>query len=201
MSSVKKVLAVAVICLFSIVLLVSFLALSDPDDWKLSQQDLLNQSPQPDLIVTISEDYLNSIVQSELKKREKEGVKNVTLFLNEDAPVEVAVVLQLSLGFATLEPKIRVKANLSAENNLLKVTPESLGIGQLNLPRSTWIGPLNSAMDAVEDAANQAAQEVLQKGFKITGVYTGDRYITLTISAPPPDELSRMLIPPGPSVL
>ncbi len=193
MSSAKKMLAVAIICIFLIVLLAGFLALSEPDDWRLSRQDLINQSAQPDLIVTISEDYLNSIVQSELKEREAEGVKNATIFLNKDSPVEVAVVLQIPVGFTTLEPKIMVDANVSAENNTLKVTPESLSVGQLNLLRSTWIGPLGSAMDAVEDAANQAALSVLQKGYKITGVYVEDRYITLTIVAPPPEELSRML--------
>lgn len=143
--------------------------------------------------MTISEDYLNSIIQSELEERGDEGVKNATIFLNSDAPVEVAVVLQVSLGFTTLEPKIMVDANVSAENNMLKVTPELLSVGQLNLPRSTWIGSLGSVMDAVEDAANQAALSVLQKGYKITGVYVEDRYITMTIIAPPPDELSRML--------
>ncbi len=193
MSSAKKTLAVAVICILLIVLLVGFLALSEPDDWRLSRQDLINQSAQPDLIVTISEGYLNEVVQSELKERETEGVKNATIFLGRDSPVEVAVVLQIPVGFTTLEPKIMVDANVSAENNTLKVTPESLSVGQLNLPRSTWIGPLGSAMDAVEDAANQAALSVLQKGYKITGVYVEDRYITLTIIAPPPEELSRML--------
>ncbi len=193
MSSVKKMLAVVVIGIFLIVLLVGFLALSEPDDWRLSRQDIINQSAQPDLIVTISEDYLNEVVQSELKERKPEGVKNVTIFLNRNAPVEVAVVLQVSVGFTTLEPKIMVKANVTAENNTLKVIPESLSVGQLNLPRSTWIGPLRFAMDAVEDAANQAALSVLQKGYKITGVYIEDRYITMTIIAPPPEVLSRML--------
>ncbi len=74
------------------------------------------------------------------------------------------------------------------------MTPESLGIGMLNLPRSTWIGPLGSAMDAVEDALNEAALGVLQRGYKITGIHIGDRYITLAIIAPSPEELSGMLL-------
>ncbi len=194
MRTAKKILAATVICIFLVLLLVGFLALSEPYDWRLPRQDLINQSQQPDLIVTVSENYLNSIIKSELEMRDEEGVKNVTIFLDEGAPAVVAAVLQIPLGFTTLELKVSVEANVSAENNMLKVTPESLGIGMMNLPRSAWIGPLGSAMDVVEDALNRAALSVLQKGYRITGVHIGDRYITLAIIAPPPEELSILLL-------
>jgi hypothetical protein len=33
----------------------------------------------------------------------------------------------------------------------------------------------------------------MQRGFKITGVYIGKDYLTLTINAPPPEELKKSL--------
>jgi hypothetical protein len=193
MASLRKYLAISIAALLLIILLVGFLALSEPYVKGLSKGDLFNQSNQTDLIVSVSENYINSILLSELEERKPQGVRNVTVFLNEDGPVEVLAELEVSVGIATLRPEVKVEANLTAENNTLQVRPELIAIGKLNLPRSIWIGPLNTAMTAVEDAANQATASVLQKGFKITGVYIGDHYITMTVNAPPPEELRKVL--------
>jgi hypothetical protein len=193
MASLRKYLAIGIAALLLIILLVGFLALSEPYVKGLSKGDLFNQSNQTDLIVSVSENFINSILQSELEERKPQGVRNVTVFLNEDGPVEVLAELEVSVGIATLRPEVKVEANLTAENNTLQVRPELIAIGKLNLPRSIWIGPLNTAMTAVEDAANQATASVLQKGFKITGVYIGDHYITMTVNAPPPEELRKVL--------
>lgn len=193
MGSLKKYLAIGIAVLLLIILFVGFLALSEPYVKGLSKGDLFNQSNQTDLIVSVSESFLNSILQSELEERKPEGVRNVTVFLNDGGPIEILAELEVNVGIATLRPDVKVEANLTAENNTLQVRPELIAIGRLNLPRSVWIGPLNTAMTAVEDAANQATASVLQKGFKITGVYIGDRYITITINAPPPEDLRKIL--------
>jgi len=190
---IKKYLAIGFAVLLLIIIFIGFLALSQPYIQGLSKGDLFNQSNQTDLIVSVSESYINSILQSELEERKPEGVRNVTVFLNEGGPVEVLASLEVSVGIATLRPEVKVEANLTAENNTLRVTPELIALGKLNLPRSVWIGPLNTAMTAVEDAANQATESVLQKGFQITGVYIGDQYITMTVNAPPPEELRKVL--------
>jgi hypothetical protein len=52
---------------------------------------------------------------------------------------------------------------------------------------------VNSALEAAEDSANNALVSNLQKGFMITGVYIGDHYLTLTIRAPSPEDLSNVL--------
>ncbi len=193
MGSIKKYLATGFAVLILIMLVIGFLALSEPYVKGQSTGDLLNASNQTDLIVSVSVDFINTILQSELEERRPEGVSNVTVFLNEGGPVEVLAELEIPVGIATLRPAVKVEANLTAENNTLRVRPESIAIGMLNLPRSVWIGPLNTAMTAVEDAANQATESVLQKGFMIKDVYIGDRYITLTINAPPPEELKKIL--------
>lgn len=193
MGPIKKYLAIGFAVLLLIIIFIGFLALSQPYIQGLSKGDLFNQSNQTDLIVSVSESYINSILQSELEERKPEGVRNVTVFLNEGGPVEVLASLEVSVGIATLRPEVKVEANLTAENNTLRVTPELIALGKLNLPRSVWIGPLNTAMTAVEDAANQATESVLQKGFQITGVYIGDQYITMTVNAPPPEELRKVL--------
>ncbi len=110
-----KLLAATVICIFLVLLLVGFLALSEPYDWRLPRQDLTNQSQRPDLIVTVSENYMNRLIQFELEKRDEESVKNVTIFLDEGVPVVVAAVFRIPLGFTTLQPKVRVDANVSAK--------------------------------------------------------------------------------------
>jgi hypothetical protein len=96
-------------------------------------------------------------------------------------------------AITNVKPKIKVNANISAENNTLKVSPESISVGKLNVPEMVWMGAVNSALDAVEDSANEALASRLQKGFVITGVYIGDHYFSVTIRAPPPDLLSNIL--------
>ncbi len=193
MSSVKKYLAIGIAVLLLILLFVGFLALSEPYIKGSSKNALFNQSNQSDIIVSVSESFINSVLQAELELRQPKGVKNVTIFLNEGGPVEVLVELQVSLGITTVEPKVKVEANLSAENNTIKVEPESLDVGKLNMPRIIWIGPLNAALETVGNAVNEVVVTQLQKGFKITGVYVGEHYLTLTIEAPPPEELKQTL--------
>jgi hypothetical protein len=192
MGSIVKYLAIGIGTLLAIVLFVGFLALSEPSIKGLDNYTLINQSNQSDLIVSVNERFVNSILQLELEERQPEGVKNVTVYFSEGGPVEILAELEVSLGIVTLDPKIKVEANLSAENDTLKVRPESIAVGKLNIPRSIWIGPLNSAIALVEDAANRSVAE-MQRGFKITGVYIGDHYLTLTINAPPPEELKKAL--------
>jgi hypothetical protein len=192
MGSIVKYLAIGIGTLLAIVLFVGFLALSEPSIKGLDNYTLINQSNQSDLIVSVNERFVNSILQLELEERQPEGVKNVTVYFSEGGPVEILAELEVSLGIVTLDPKIKVEANLSAENDTLKVRPESIAVGKLNIPRSIWIGPLNSAIALVEDAANRSVAE-MQRGFKIIGVYIGDHYLTLTINAPPPEELKKAL--------
>ena len=192
MRSLVKYLAFGALALLFLLLLVGWLALSEPYIMGLHNSDLINQGNQSDLIISVNEKFINSILQFELQDRRPQGVKNVTVFFNDGGPVEVLVELEVTLGFAVLNPQIKVEANLSAENNTLKVRPQSISLGKLDLPRSVWIGPLNSATALVEDAANQSIAE-MQRGFKITGVYIGKDYLTLTINAPPPEELKKSL--------
>ena len=192
MRSIVKYLAFGALALLFLLLLAGWLALSEPYVMGLNEGDLFNQSNQSDLIVSVNERFVNSVLQFELEERQPQGVKNVTVYFNEGGPVEVLAELEVSLGFTVLNPQVKVEANLSAENNTLKVIPESISLGKLNLPRSVWIGPLNSAIALVEDAANQSIAE-MQRGFKITGVYIGEHFLTLTVDAPPPEELKKSL--------
>jgi hypothetical protein len=192
MRSLVKYLAFGALALLFLLLLVGWLALSEPYIMGLHNDDLITKGNQSDLIISVNEDFVNSILQFELQDRRPEGVKNVTVFFNEGGPVEVLAELEVTLGFAVLNPHIKVEASLSAENNIMKVRPESISLGKLELPRSVWIGPLNSAIALVEDAANQSIAK-MQRGFKITGVHVGKDYLTLTIDAPPPEELKKSL--------
>ena len=193
MRSWTKYLAIGFGAVLLILLLVVILALSEPNVKGLSDPLLLNQTPAPDLIVTVSEEFVNSILQIVLKERQLEGVNNASIYFNKNGPVEILVELQIPLGMVNIEPKIKLDANLIAENNTLKVKPESISVGKLNVPEMVWRGPVNSVLDAVEDSTNKAVVSEIQKGFMITGVYIGDHYLTLTIKAPPPEELSKVL--------
>ena len=193
MGSTKKYAVIGLFAILLILLVVGLLALSEPSVKDLSRDALLNQSNQTDLIVSVNERYINSILQSELKERQPKGIKNITVYLSEGGTVEVVTELEIFLGITKVYPQIKVEANLSAENNTLRVRPELISVGKLNLPQSIWIGPVNTAISAVEDAANQAAASVLQKGFQITGIHIGDHYLTLAINAPPPKDLKKVL--------
>jgi hypothetical protein len=189
MGSIVKYLAIGIGALIFILAVMGMLALSEPDIHGISDNALFNQS---DLIVSASESFINSILQSELKERQLQNLKNVTVYFNEGGPVEILAELQVSLSFMDLDPKIKMEVNLSAENNSLKISPNLIALGKLNIPRSIWIGPVNTAVAMVEDAANQAISE-RQKGFKIVGIYIGDHYLTIIIDAPPPEELKKAL--------
>ena len=193
MGSTKKYLGIGLLALFIIVLFLAIMALSEPTVKGLSGDALLNQSNESDLIVSINERFINSILQSEIKERQPKGIDNITIFFNEGGPVEILIDLQVSLGIVNPKSQVKVEANLSVENNTLKVEPQDIDVGKLNLPRSLWIGPLNTAIASAEAAANKASQSVLEKGFQITGVYIGDRYLTLTINVPQPQDLKKTL--------
>jgi hypothetical protein len=193
MRSWAKYLSICFGAVLLILLLVIILALSEPNVKGLSESRLLNQTPAPDLIVAIGEEFVNSILQIELKERQLKGVNNASIYFNKNGPVEILVELRIALGMVNIEPKVKVDANLSAKNNTLKVRPESISVGKLNVPEWIWMESVNSALEAAEYSANDALVSNMQKGFMITGVYIGDHYLTLTMKAPPPEELSNVL--------
>jgi len=51
------------------------------------------------------------------------------------------------------------------------------------MPEDTWIGPIKSAMQLVEVAANEAFQKAIAKGYKVTDVSTGNNTLTLSVTA------------------
>jgi hypothetical protein len=193
MGSTKKYLGIGLLALFIIVLFLGIMALSEPTIKGLSRDALLNQSNESDLIVSINERFINSILQSEIKERQPKGVDNITIFFNEGGPVEILIELQVSLGIVNPKAQIKVEANLSVENNTLKVDPQDIDVGKLNLPSRAWIGPIDTAITTAQEAANKAAGSALEKGFQITGVYIGDRYLTLTINVLQPQDLKKTL--------
>jgi hypothetical protein len=90
----------------------------------------------------------------------------------------------VGIGPLAIEQNVGVEANLSIENDTLKVEPTTLKVGFLNLPEETWVGPIKSAMQEVEVSANEAYQDALMKGYKVTSVTTGNNTLTLSVMAP-----------------
>lgn len=140
--------------------------------------------PNPDLIVTISEDYLNRVIKADLAERNLPEVKDINVQLMENEPIDVNAVIKVGIGPLAIEQNVGVEANLSIENDTLKVEPTTLKVGFLNLPEETWVGPIKSAMQEVEDSANEAYQNALMKGYKVTSVTTGNNTLTLSVMAP-----------------
>jgi hypothetical protein len=140
--------------------------------------------PAPDLIVTVSEDYLNRVIKADLEEKSPPGVKDVSVELMENEPIEVNAVIGIGTGLLAVEQKVSVEANVSIENDTLKVEPTTLKVGFLNLPEETWVGPIESAMEEVEVSANEAYQDALMKGYKVTSVTTGNNTLTLSVMAP-----------------
>lgn len=138
----------------------------------------------PDLIVTISEDYLNRVIQADLAERNIQSVKDVNVQLMENEPIEVGAVIRVGVGPLAVEQNVGVEANVSIDNDTLKVEPTFLKVGFLNLPQETWVGPIKSAMQEVEVSANEAYQNALMKGYKVTNVTTGNNTLTLSVMAP-----------------
>lgn len=146
----------------------------------------------PDLVVTVSEDYLNRIIKADLEERSLPGVKDVSVQLIENEPIEVNAVLKIGSGILSVEQNVGIEANVSVENDTLKVDPKVLKVGFLTLPEESWVGPITSAMDEVEVSANNAYQDALAKGYKVTDVTIGNDSLTLHVMAPDkPFEISK----------
>jgi hypothetical protein len=154
----------------------------------IGTSDVIGQSTDananPDLIVTISEDYLNRVIAADLAERAPQGVKDVSVTLTENEPIEVNAVLRIGGDILGVDQKVAVEANLSIENDMLKIDPNLLKVGFLTLPEETWVGPIKSAMNEVELSANQAYQDALARGYKVTNVITGNSTLTLWVMAP-----------------
>jgi hypothetical protein len=102
----------------------------------------------------------------------------------ENEPIEVNAVISLGFGPLAKDQNVAVEANISIVNDTLKVEPKVLKVGFLNLPEQTWVGPIKSAMQEVEASANDAYQDALMKGYKVTSVTTGNNTLTLSVMAP-----------------
>jgi hypothetical protein len=144
----------------------------------------ISSNSNPDLTVVVSEDYLNRVIKADLAERTPPGVKDVNIQLAENEPIEANAVIKLGVGPLAVEQKVSVEANVSIEDDALKIEPKLLKVGFLNLPEDTWVGPIKSAMQAVEVAANEAYQEAIAKGYKVTEVNTGNNTLTLSVMAP-----------------
>lgn len=144
----------------------------------------ISASANPDMVVVVSEDYLNRVIKANLEEKNPMGVKDVSVQLDENEPIEVNAALRIGGGILGVDQKVSVEANVSIENDTLKVEPKVLKVGFLNLPEETWVGPIKSAMQEVEASANEAYQDALTKGYKVTNVATGNNTLTLSVMAP-----------------
>jgi|WetSurSiteA1Bulk_404760.scaffolds.fasta_scaffold28418_1 hypothetical protein len=146
--------------------------------------DSVSSGANPDMVVVISEDYLNRVIKADLEEKNPMAVKDVSVQLMENEPIEVNAVISLGLGPLAKDQNVAVEANVSIVNDTLKVEPKVLKVGFLNLPEQTWVGPIKSAMQEVEASANDAYQDALMKGYKVTSVTTGNNTLTLSVMAP-----------------
>jgi hypothetical protein len=144
----------------------------------------VNAAVNPDLIVTVSEDYLNRVIKADLEEKSPQGVKDVSVVLTENEPIEVNAVLRIGGDILGVDQKVSVEANVSIENDTLKIDPNILKVGFLTLPEETWVGPIKSAMEEVESSANEAYQDALTRGYRVTDVATGNNTLTLWVMAP-----------------
>jgi len=144
----------------------------------------VSSGANPDMVVVLSEDYLNRVIKADLEEKNPMAVKDVSVQLMENEPIEVNAVISLGFGPLAKDQNVAVEANISIVNDTLKVEPKVLKVGFLNLPEQTWVGPIKSAMQEVEASANDAYQDALMKGYKVTSVTTGNNTLTLSVMAP-----------------
>jgi len=143
-----------------------------------------NAEANADLIVIVSQDYLNRIIEADLAEKSPPGIKDVSVQLTENEPIEVNAVLRIGGDILGVDQKVSIKANLGIENDTLKIDPSVLKVGFLTLPEDTWVGPIKSAMDEVETSANEAYQDALTRGYRVTDMATGNNTLTLWVMAP-----------------
>ena len=143
-----------------------------------------SSNSNPDLTVVVSEDYLNRVVKADLAERNPPGVKDVNIQLTENKPIKTNAVIKLGVGPLAVEQQVSVETNVSIEGDAIKVEPKQLKVGFLNLSEDTWIGTIKFAMQAFEVSLNEAYQDAIAKGYKVTDVYPGNNTLMLSVMAP-----------------
>jgi hypothetical protein len=143
----------------------------------------LSFDSSPDLTLVVSEDYFNRVIKADLAERNPPGVKEVNIQLTENEPIETTAIIKIGVGPLAVEQQVSVKANISIEDDALRVEPELLNVGFFNLSEDTWMGPLKFAMQSVENSVNEAYRKAIARGYKVTEVNTRDNSLTLSIMA------------------
>lgn len=189
MASVKKIVAIIAVLLLLTVIVLGALALSDPVSDGGLGQDLIGQSPQPDMVASVSESYVNRMVQAELEKSKPDDVEDLSVSFIKNGSAEVLATMKVPLLITSVETRAIVNVNISVANGTLKFEPSNFQLGNLGIPSLAWKATIDPSIKRAEDAANLAAKSLMQEGFKITGVQVGDRYIVLTINALSPGEM------------
>jgi len=187
MASIKKIAAGIIILLILSVIALGALALSDPIAGSSFDPDLAIQSPQPDIIASISEGYVNRLVQSEMEKNKPEDVENLRVSFRKNGTAEVLATIKIPLLITSVETQSIVDLNISMVDGILRFQPSDVRVGNLGVPSIAWKAAVEPSVKKVEEAANLAAMNLTQQGYRITDVRVGDHYLTLIINELPQD--------------
>lgn len=183
MTSIKKIAAAIIVLLLATVIVLGALALSDPVTDSDNNRSFGGQSQQPDVIVSVSESYVNRLARSELEKSKPDDVENLSISFNKNGSAEVLAIIRVPLLITSVETQAAVDINISVANGTLKFEPSNVRFGNLGIPSLAWNATVEPSVKKAEDAANLAAESLMQEGFKITGVRVEDRYLTLVFNA------------------
>jgi|EPASupsiteSAE347_1022098.scaffolds.fasta_scaffold36346_1 hydrogenase maturation factor HypE len=187
MASIKKIAAGIIILLVLSVIALGALALSDPIAGSSFDPDLAVQSQQPDIIASISEGYVNRLVQSEMEKSKPEDVENLRVSFRKNGTAEVLATIKIPLLITSVETQSIVGLNISMVDGILRFQPSDVRVGNLGVPSMAWKATVEPSVKKVEEAANLAAMNLTQQGYRITDVRVGDHYLTLIINELPQD--------------
>ncbi len=117
------------------------------------------QSSEPDVVLTISETYLNRKVAEVAKETAGNVVANVSVDLRTGEQVQVSLYTTVKIIGVALNPKVNLDIRVGVENRTLYYRLESIKIAKVPVARALLPGPLKASVEAVEQEMMRVTRE------------------------------------------
>ena len=135
---------------------------------------------EPDVVLTISEAYLNRKVAEVVRERAGSAVTDVRVDLQPGNRALVTLYTTVEIVGVALNPQVDLDVRVGITDHTLQYRIESIKIAKVPVARSLLPGPLKAGIEAVEEEMMRATREEFGKAhFYPVSVKTTDQSLIL----------------------
>jgi len=121
------------------------------------------QAGEPDVVLTISEAYLNRKVTEVVRERAGSAVTNVRVDLQPGSRAQVTLYTTVEVVGIAMNPQVVLDLRVGITNHTLQYRIESIQIAKVPVARTLLPGPLKAGIKAVEEEMMRATREEFGK--------------------------------------